>query len=667
MPRKDRKSRSIRLDVDDATSSSLASRSSHRHGSSDDSPHTSFRPHHSVQLDKYWGDDGEDLDSWLFHVRSVAELEGWTPALTLRHAAVALSCRARTEYRVFLSTADQEVTWEGFEQFLQDQFGPKNPVRYYTHKLMSIQQGSHETVSAYCLRFRRTLLQLQSCQDCALPDLTIVTWFQKGLIAIPSRDDIRQQQEADPLLRDVLDFLKHPECHSASPTVCEILRDTGKISVNNNTGLLMHEATVNGRHHNVPILPPASRSAVMTALHTLPMSGHLGYKKTYHRVRSQFYWKGISSDVKAFVRSCLACQQRKPPLPRHSSQLQLFSASRPFEVVSIDLFGPLPRSEKGNRYVVVMVDRFSRWVELAPIPDATASTVADVFVNCIILRHGCPVQLLSDRGSQFLSGMFHRLSERLGIQKIFTSAYHPQTNGQVERLNRYIAASLTTYINIHQTDWDDYLDAIAFAYRTSFIDSIGNTPFYLAHGRNPCLPTDVLASSQSDLDTDTYQYGLTLTQKISDAYQSAKAHQDSSDLAQKCVYDARHHSVHFDIGSLVFLHSPVHKPGVSPKLSNTYVGPYRILRQLSEVLYEISHIDTGKVTKAHVQRLQPVCLSMDNSSELQLPTSFSSYPVPIVSTDSDRETDVSHTPAVDRPHSVRTTAGIRPARYQDSD
>ena len=149
MPRKDRKSRSIRLDVDDATSSLLASRSSHRLGSSDDSPRTSFRPHHSVQLDKYWGDDGEDLDSWLFHVRSVAGLEGWTPALTLRHAAVALSGRARTEYRVFLSTADQEVTWEGFEQFLHDHFGPENPVRYYTHKLMSIQQRSQETVSAY--------------------------------------------------------------------------------------------------------------------------------------------------------------------------------------------------------------------------------------------------------------------------------------------------------------------------------------------------------------------------------------------------------------------------------------------------------------------------------------------------------------------------------------
>ena len=371
----------------------------------------------------------------------------------------------------------------------------------------------------------------------------------------------------------------------------------------------MHESTASGRRYYVPILPPAVRLPVMQALHDLPMSGHLGYKKTYHRIRTQFldYWKGMGRDVKAFVRSRLPCQSRKPPQPRHSGQLQLFSASRPFEVVGIDIFGPMPCTQQGNRYVVVMVDRFSRWTELVAVPDITTITVADVVVE----------RLLSDGGPQFLSALFKRLAERLGIgiQKIFTSAYHPQTNGQVERMNIFIAAALTAYVNDHQDDWDNYLEAIAFAYRTSTVDAIGNTPFYLVHGRDPRLPTDVLAGTQRDLDIDAYQYGLSLTQHIKDAYTSAQAHQETADLSRKHAYDSHHHPVHFAEGSLVYLHSPVRKPGLSPKLSKHYDDPYRVLRKLSDVHYELSHLITGKHTKAHVQRLQAVFLPADTHAD----------------------------------------------------
>ena len=134
-----------------------------------------------VLLDKFCGDDGKDLDSWLFHVRSVADLERWNSALQLHYATVAPAGRARAKYRLFMSTINDPVPWEVFEQFLQDQFVPKKTVRHYTRKQMSIKQGSHETVSTYCSRFRRTLLQLQSAQDSVLPDLTVVTWFQEGL------------------------------------------------------------------------------------------------------------------------------------------------------------------------------------------------------------------------------------------------------------------------------------------------------------------------------------------------------------------------------------------------------------------------------------------------------------------------------------------------------
>ena len=163
-----------------------------------------------------------------------------------------------------------------------------------------------------------------------------------------------------PLLHAVIDFLKHLENRIASTEVKEVLRDTGHITVDSDTGLLMYTSTTNEQRHYVPILPPSSRLVVTKVLHDFPMSGHLRYKKTYHRVHTQYYWKGIGQDVKAFVRSRLPFQLREPPPPRHSGQLQLFSASQPFEEVGIDIFGPLPCTTHGNRYVVVIVDRFSR-------------------------------------------------------------------------------------------------------------------------------------------------------------------------------------------------------------------------------------------------------------------------------------------------------------------
>ena len=242
---------------------------------------------------------------------------------------------------------------------------------------------------------------------------------------------------------------------------------------------------------------------------------------------------------------------------------------------------------------------------MAAVPDITTNTVADVVVDRVILRHGCPVQLLSDRGTQFTSGLFRRMAERLGIKKIFTSAYHPQTNGQVERQNRYIAAALTTCSNEHLSDWDEYLEAIAFAYRTSVVEAIGNTPFYLVHGRDPVMPTDVLAGGRSELIVDARRYGLLLTEKINEAYRIANEHQDKADQRRKEKYDRTHYPVEFEIGSLVLLHSKVRRQHLSLKLTYHYQGPHRVLEKVSPVNYRIRRVEKNIETIVHVQRMIP--------------------------------------------------------------
>ena len=230
----------------------------------------------------------------------------------------------------------------------------------------------------------------------------------------------------------MLDFLKHPQTRQASSGIEHVLRDTGTISIESIAGVLMPIAVVNGRRCHLPILPPATRLLAMKALHGLPTAGHLRYKNTYQRICLQFYWKGMAQDIKTFVLSCLPCQSRKSPPPRHSGNPQLLSASRNFEAVGFDIFCPLPRTTHGKRYVVLMVDKVFRWTEFASVPNITTATVADAFVNSIVFRYGCSKYVISDRGSQFISNLFRCMATRLGIDKLFASVYHPQTNGQVE-------------------------------------------------------------------------------------------------------------------------------------------------------------------------------------------------------------------------------------------
>ena len=230
---------------------------------------------------------------------------------------------------------------------------------------------------------------------------------------------------------------------------------------------------------------------------------------------------------------------RKQHQPKKAGHLQQFSATYPFQVVGVDIFGPLPPTLLGNRYVVVIVDRFSRWVELTAVPDILAETIADVVVNELIFRHGCPTQLLTDRGSPFTARLFKRICQRLQVDKVFTTAYHPQTNGRVERFNSSLAAGLTACTDEDQTDWDQYLKALAFAYRTSLVDAIHNSPFFLVHGRDARLPSDVLWGPEQEITNDENDYGIVLTSKLRRAFELARATQIETDVRRKKYYDSR--------------------------------------------------------------------------------------------------------------------------------
>lgn len=154
--------------------------------------------------------------------------------------------------------------------------------------------------------------------------------------------------------------------------------------------------------------------------------------------------------------------------------MKRYLAGEKFERIAIDITGPFPKSENGNLYILVVADYFSKFMEIFPLPNIEAETVADVIFKGWIKRYGCPGEIHTDQGSQFKSRLFQEMCKVLQINKTRTTAFHPQSDGMVERLNRTIKDMLSKYLTVHQTDWDRYVDSLVLAYNTTPMKQLGS-------------------------------------------------------------------------------------------------------------------------------------------------------------------------------------------------
>lgn len=151
--------------------------------------------------------------------------------------------------------------------------------------------------------------------------------------------------------------------------------------------------------------------------------------KTLEKIRKRFYWATCKKDVENWCRTCEICLSRKGSPEKGKSPLQIFNVERSFERVQMDILGPLPISSSGKRYLLVIVDCFTKWVEAFPLRNIRASTIAEVFVKEVISRHGVPVQVHTDQGRNFESKLFREVMDLLGIRKTRSTPLHPQSDG----------------------------------------------------------------------------------------------------------------------------------------------------------------------------------------------------------------------------------------------
>ena len=228
------------------------------------------------------------------------------------------------------------------------------------------------------------------------------------------------------------------------------------------------------------------REEILKEHHNPADIGHPGQLRMMELLKRTYWWPGLKEDVKKYIQGCFKCQQNKVQHQKKAGELHPLEIPQgPWQEISIDIIGPLPKSN-GMDAIVVIVDQFTKMVQLkATTMNVSLEGIAKIYRDDIWKLHEIPRKILSDRGPQFMSKFMEELTKALGTKKQLSTAYHPQTDGQTERINQEIGTFLRHYMNYQQDDWMNWLAAAEFQYNDKKHAATGRTPFELNFGRHP--------------------------------------------------------------------------------------------------------------------------------------------------------------------------------------
>ena len=311
----------------------------------------------------------------------------------------------------------------------------------------------------------------------------------------------------------------------------------------------------------------------------------------------------MKQDIKEFIKTCDSCQKNKLVRKKNIQPMEITTtSSSPMEKIFLDIVGPLPLSENGNKYILTLQDDLSKYSQAYAIPNHEAITIANKLVENFICKFGIPKYILTDQGKDFMSNLLNEVSKLFKIKQINCTAYHPQSNGALERSHQTLADYLKHYTNKDQSDWDKWLDFAMFSYNTTIHTTTKFTPHELLFGVKPNIPSSLLQSPEFKYTYDDYVSELKL--KLQTSHKIAKENIIKSKNTNKVYYDKKtKNNANYEIGQNVYLQNEQTTKGKSKKLSQHYNGPYKIIEINSPVNVTLS-IKNKKV-KVHTNRLKP--------------------------------------------------------------
>ena len=381
------------------------------------------------------------------------------------------------------------------------------------------------------------------------------------------------------------------------------------------SGLLGLSENRHGRTRFQVLVPGKLREDVLKWAHEHPSSGHMGTQKTVNRLLDRFSWPGMCHQAKTFCRSCITCQRRSKPTPRRRAPMVSEVMSRPFERIALDIT-EMPLSSHGNKYALVVMDYFSKYVRIYPMRDQKAVTVSSCLMDWVY-ELGVPERLHSDQGPQFESIVFQELCKRLGIKKTRTTPYHPQSDGMVERFMRTLKDMVSKYTDAQGLTWDEDVKAYAMAYNSAIHDTTEYSPCFLVHGWEPRLSLDVQFNTPRAL-VDIQSFPEERQRALKKAFEDVRRATTKATSESARRYDQVGRHAAYKVGDRVWIRDHTAAVGGKPKLGMPYKGPGTIMKAIGEtdkeVVYEV-RLAGSKDRVIHHNDLKPLIQREDPGSQ----------------------------------------------------
>ena len=410
--------------------------------------------------------------------------------------------------------------------------------------------------------------------------------------------------QVDESFKNSLNSLLHQEAPYAG-ILEELLGGTRQIKQNNlifkrlNGILCIHDQNQGDNLDFWRIVVPDNREIkerVVQELHSTPYSAHPGIQRTIARVRRSFWWKGMTGDVRQFVENCPVCQTEKSD---HTlAKGKLTSTQIPetkWSEISIDFVTDLPTSANNRDTILVTVDKATRMVHLAPCrKNITATGTAQLLWNTVIRYHGIPRVIYSDRGAQFTAKSWQELWRLTGTKLGYSTAYHPQTQGVVERMNSVVSQTLRCLIHESKNvkSWEILLPTVEMVINSSPNQSTGFSPFFLNYGHEPVTPMQLLRGDES-ASTESVE---SFIRRVTSDWKLARENLGRSVELQKKYYDKKHRDIHYNVGDLVLLSTRnLRIKGVPTKLQRRFVGPFKIQEVIGQQSYRLTLPEDWKI------------------------------------------------------------------------
>ena len=430
---------------------------------------------------------------------------------------------------------------------------------------------------------------------------------RNSIAAFALTDDsgsVIEAQRQDKSIADIKSFIKTKKLPKADPKYAQWVRRIGeKCEVHDD--LVWHKRSRPGyREKHLLLAPKEHRHMIIQSAHCDISAGHGGVDRTANRVMQHYWWPGLESEVKRFVATCEICQTSRAEKEAPAKLQSLPLCTMPNMRVHIDLFGDLRTSDSGKKWIMVMTDAFSKYVELAAIENKSAETCARVFFERWLCRHTAPLYVCSDRGKEWINHVMDLVCELWGVTRLRTSAFHPATNSSAEVYNKSLIKYMRAMLDKDKTtDWESWLAPAALAFNCHVHKSTRESPFFLTYLHDPNLPF-------CDFDQPRKLYGENYAHEAYNLAQAAhfriKENLEEAQRRQEDYFNRSAKDRSYVKGQRVLCHFPNVPVGVNQKFYRRW-RLFTVVRMVGPVNVELREKPKSRSITVHINRTRLAC------------------------------------------------------------